>query len=319
MRADPVWFPVGVTQQGVEWAQTSRNTLSEAPFLFPDVFSGAKKQVRPSEHTDGILPRYIFHTAFCCSTLFARALDRAGKVLSLKEPEILMQLANFERNQPGKIGPALSSITGGLFADDLEVRIIKPTNAANRIISELMQFESARAIIIHSDFESFVLSIARKGEEGRTFVRRLYNILLMDSPFAQSLPQRDVFTLSDLQIAGFVWAIQCQQVQDAVNRFPDRYRMVHCDDFLGKPSVTLAAVAEFLSLPLTSEDIDEAVASDVFGTNSKFADQSFDTNIREAQKLEAQKAFAQSIEFVRNWVGKLPLPLEIRGRALLNA
>src|SRR5690349_12255151 len=38
-------------------------------------------------------PAFVFHTAFCCSTLLARALDAPPRVVALKEPLALMSLS----------------------------------------------------------------------------------------------------------------------------------------------------------------------------------------------------------------------------------
>src|SRR5690242_9723828 len=40
---------------------------------------------------------FILHTSFCCSTLLAKCLDIDGVSITLREPGILMQLANYKR------------------------------------------------------------------------------------------------------------------------------------------------------------------------------------------------------------------------------
>ncbi|MGH8403300.1 MAG: hypothetical protein ACRESO_07870, partial [Gammaproteobacteria bacterium] len=41
---------------------------------------------------------YIFHTAFCCSTLISRCLDIEGACYALREPSVFMHLANYNRD-----------------------------------------------------------------------------------------------------------------------------------------------------------------------------------------------------------------------------
>ena len=328
MRDQSVWFPTSLTQQGIEWAETTPEQLSDTAFLFGTFATGARRNVRPVGDVslagavgDARPARYIFHTAFCCSTLLARSLDIPGKNLSLKEPDILMQIANLERNHAGRANLLVPMTQTGMFAVGQkagEAVTVKLTNAANRIVPQLMAPNHARAIIIHSDLESFLLSIARKGEEGRTFVRRLYNIISMDTPFAQSLAPRDVFTLTDMQIAGFVWAMQCAQLNAAQAVAPDKYRTLHCDAFLSRPGTTIEAASRFLALGLNEDDIETIMASGVFDRNSKEPGQAFDAQVRSDERGQAESMYSEAVSFVREWVRKLPLPSEISGRPLLT-
>jgi len=42
-------------------------------------------------------PVYIFHTAFCSSTLISRCLDAPGRILALKEPALLVDISSARR------------------------------------------------------------------------------------------------------------------------------------------------------------------------------------------------------------------------------
>ncbi len=319
------WFPASLTDDAIIWIMTDSEQLSSASFLFGNVFAGnqSRRSAIASKDVSGEAaqfqrpPRYIFHTAFCCSTLLARALRFKDRTLDLKEPDALMQLANIERIRPGRAKDLLPVIQPALFSLAPETTIVKPTNAANRIIPQLMADDSAKAIIIHSDLDSFVASIARKGEEGRSFVRRLYNIFMMDDGFAQQLQPRDVFTLTDLQIAGFVWAIQCAQIQAAINENPNKYKVIHCDVFLEHPERTLVHINQFFELGLEHPLLAERAQSDLFFKNSKFPEQGFDATMRGDDKKEATEVFASSLAYVHDWVGKLPHPKSISGPSLL--
>ncbi len=326
MSNENFWFPASLTDDAIIWTMTNSEQLSSASFLFGNVFAGnqsrrsavASKDVAGGAAQLRRPPRYLFHTAFCCSTLLARALRFEGRTLDLKEPDALMQLANIERNRPGRVSDLLPLIETALFLAAPEATIVKPTNAANRIIPQLMAADSAKAIIIHSDLDSFVTSIARKGEEGRNFVRRLYNIFMMDDGFAQQLQPRDVFTLTDLQIAGFVWAIQCAQIQAAINEYPNKYKVIHCDAFLKHPKRTLIEINQFFELGLEEHLLATRAQSDLFQKNSKFPERGFDATMRGDDKKEATEVFASSLAYVRDWVSKLPHPKSISGPSLLS-
>lgn len=317
MRNKDVLFPVDIQNGAIHLARTNADDVSGAPFLFAPHFAPRAGKALPvaSVPRGRGGPRYIFHTAFCCSTLLAKAMDVPGKCLALKEPDILMKLSNAQRmSSPDGRAECVEAVGAALFntGEDLsEAVVVKPTNAANRLISDQISDPSSRGIVIHSDLESFLLSIVRKGEEGRIFVRRLFNIFRMDSAFAQSLPDRDLFTLSDLQIAALVWVIQCDQVNQTDAAKPGRLRSLHCDEFLDDPASVLDKVNAWLKTGLSAEDIDRQVNGPVFKSNSKDASEAYDTSIRSEERADAADKWATSIQFTQNWASKLPLAQQI--------
>tara|TARA_B100000678_G_scaffold291301_1_gene307497 strand:- start:6019 stop:6981 length:963 start_codon:yes stop_codon:yes gene_type:complete len=315
MRANKLDFPVGVRPPGLSTVQTTPEELSNAAFLF-GAFPGSRPQaVRHAIATQTPDTRYIFHTAFCCSTLLARALDLPGKCLSLKEPDILMQLANAQRMGRGEGSVTtlrqVETAFGEIGRSIEECVLVKPTNAANRLCSDMMANPSARAVVIHSDLRSFLLSIIRKGEEGRSFVRRLFNIFRMDHTFAQSLSDRDLFTLSDLQIAAFVWGMQCEQLNSAAETAGQRMKSLHCDRFLEDPEAMLREVSGWLKLGFSDEDIGASLSRGVMKHNSKDEAQAYDATVRKQDRADAVSQSLKSIEFVEDWAAKLPLPRSI--------
>src|SRR3982750_4542023 len=105
------------------------------PMVFP-FDEGEQLRIVPSAG------RAIFHMSFCGSTLLARLLDRPGKVLALKEPNCLVDLADWktalkQQNQ----GSADFESTVGLAAAMLARRwadgeqiLLKPSSWANNLI-----------------------------------------------------------------------------------------------------------------------------------------------------------------------------------------
>ena len=323
MRSEMVSFPVGLRGHSLELAEVSLSMLSDAPFLFgafpPQSARRTSQPLAAPGKRDQAIPtpksRFIFHTAFCCSTLLSRALDVPGKSLALKEPDILMQLANARRMRqfaPG--GQDLKIIQKHL--EQLgqsagEAIVTKPTNTANNLLSEVCADQNSRIIVIHSDLRSFLLSIIKKGEEGRSFVRRLFNIFRMDSAFAQSIPDRDLFTLSDLQIAAFVWGLQCQQITEAGNISSLTVRGLHCDSFLDDPKAVLLRASDWLELGLTPSDISGQMEKGVMGRDSKDVGQAYDTGIRAKDRSSVEDQFEASLSYAEAWATKLPLPMEL--------
>ena len=106
---NPEWFPIGLSQdyRTIRFGRVSRDDLAHEAFL-DQRMSGSVRAVQEHPVREIVaqagefpaeLPVFVFHSAFCCSTLLARAFDAPGRCLSLKEPDVLMGLANALRMQ----------------------------------------------------------------------------------------------------------------------------------------------------------------------------------------------------------------------------
>ena len=106
---NPEWFPIGLSQdyRTIRFGRVPRDDLAHEAFL-DQRMSGSVKAVQEHPVREIVaqagefpaeLPVFVFHSAFCCSTLLARAFDAPGRCLSLKEPDVLMGLANALRTQ----------------------------------------------------------------------------------------------------------------------------------------------------------------------------------------------------------------------------
>jgi hypothetical protein len=88
--------------------------------------------------------RFVFHVGFCGSTLLARLLDRPGRVLALKEPQCLADIAG-QRQQLARgegvasIGELLDHALGrlGEVAEGGGSVLVKPSNWVNPLLGEL--------------------------------------------------------------------------------------------------------------------------------------------------------------------------------------
>ena len=163
---------------------------------------------------------YIFHSAFCCSTLISRCLDIPGSSRSLREPSVLLQLANCKRaghplaRDSNKFMALLdtAAVCLTLTGDGGEYVALKATNAANNIAGEISACESTGSILLlYSGLERFLVSVIGKGEGCRAYVRRLFNLIRGDSPHVRDIPLEVCMQMTDLQLAAFVWHMQLEQ------------------------------------------------------------------------------------------------------------
>ncbi|MFT5137319.1 MAG: hypothetical protein ACI8XV_002359 [Arenicella sp.] len=325
---DPNWFLQGINldSRRLNFVKTSRAALCEASFLdqrfdtkgLPSTSFGLNELLDYINREDAPIPappRFIFHTAFCCSTLLGRCLDLPGSNLSLKEPEVLMTLANYRRvghellskaNDAKEVYRLVMLLLFRPFSDN-ETVVVKPTNTVNNIISPLLATHTqSRAVLLHSDLQSFLISILKKGERGRGFARHLFNIFLMDSPEAQQLQSKQLIGMTDLQIAAIVWHLQLEHFFDALAKFDSSIvKSLHCDRLLADSEVILAELVAHLAMPQLELNFQAMLANAPLQQNAKMPDQAFSANDRSKQYQIIESQFSESLAMIGNWAKQL--------------
>ncbi len=321
---DPDWFPsdIDVARKSLSFVRTTRSDVSSAPFL-DERFTEDRRDVRfmPIKDAQSALAQsrpngeaaFIFHTAFCCSTLLASVLDRPGRVLSLKEPGVLMSLANVRRTEP-HLGHSDSQFQGlantvlvllaRRFSAEESV-LIKPTNAAN-ILLEAVLSSGARVLLLYSDLPGFLVSVIKKGEAGRYFMRHLLNIFRLDRPDIDAWPERQRMLLTDLQVTALVWNIQIELFEAIVQAAgEEQVRTLHADQFLDNTLNTLKGTTKFLGLGYNDDEIVEIADGPQFRRHSKFSAQDYDSSMRKAERAAVEEQYSEEIATTIEWAMKL--------------
>ena len=257
--------------------------------------------------------RYILHTSFCCSTLLARCLDLPGKSIAFREPNVLMQLSNYKRlGSPGAGLPLrqLLDLSVRLLAKTAntgEIAIIKPTNAANNLATDILRTDStAGVLLLYSKLEYFLVSIIKKGEECRAFVRHLFAVVHGDSPRTRAIPPDTLLALTDLQVATLLWYLHMDHFQALLREFPAAHiRTLDCDDFLADPARTLARLATFFEIPLDAARVQAVVEGEAFTRHSKSDGRDYDKDVRSAEYAKVLEENRAAIELTVKWGSKL--------------
>ena len=323
---DPGWFPAGLSPDylTLQFGRTSRDALARESFL-DQRMSGALGATEAHPVADIVAggttieapyPVFIFHSAFCCSTLLARALDVPGQCLALKEPDVLMGLANALRMQKNDNANAnLAKTIIGLLSrrfDEDETILIKPTNSANNLLPEVLD-AGARVLLLYGDLQSFLVSVLKKGEACKAFTRTQYNIFSLDEGGLAGIPTRQAMTFTDLQVATLVWRHQLESFQRELARRPGG--TVASLDFrhlVERPAATLSAVTSHLRLPHSRVLLEEIATGTVFAQNSKFGDQSYDAQQRAADEASVAAQHAEALDQVQEWAATLSLGTDIQ-------
>lgn len=218
---------------------------------------------------------FIFHSAYCCSTLLAAAFDHPGIAMGLKEPVLLNDMIGWRHR--GAKGPDVARVLDeGLrllarpFAPG-EAVVVKPSNIVNPLIPAILGLRpQARALLLHAPLDAYLASIARKGMWGRLWVRDLFGKLLREGMLAPlGIAPDDYLGLTDIQVAAVGWLAQQRQFQDIARTLGDRVATLDSETLVVRPADSLAALARLFDLRLNGDAIAGIVNGPIFARNAK--------------------------------------------------
>jgi hypothetical protein len=247
---------------------------------------------------------FIFHSAYCCSTLLANAFDFEGIASTLKEPVVLNDLVGWRHRggPPHKIGEVLdSSLT--LMArpfDPSETVIVKPSNVVNGLATAMLAVRPrARAVLLYAPLPIYLGSVAKKGLWGRRWVRDLLLKQVKERFVNFGFEPEDYMLQTDLQVAAVGWLAQHQLFVDLAARWPERVRTLNSETLLERPAQALEALGRLFDLKFKDAVLDNIIQK-VFSRNAKSGDK-FNRADRIADQVTAAEAHADEIAKVTAW------------------
>jgi hypothetical protein len=252
-------------------------------------------------------PAFVFHTAFCCSTLLARALDAPPRVVALKEPLALMSLSQaslddaFARERlDDRLHRALALLARP-WSDGGRV-LVKPTNLVNRLLPRILAVApTARAVLLHSSLREFLVSCCKKLPQAETRIRWMANHLLPGSPLARTLGVDPAQPFNFVEACVLTWYAQMELFGMALARDGgQRLASLDMDALLAEPARTVAAAARWLGLDAALDGVDERVARE-FSRHAKATDEPFDPAARASEKARVLARWGDLIDQAEAW------------------
>jgi hypothetical protein len=249
---------------------------------------------------------FIFHSAYCCSTVLARAVDIEGVSMGLKEPVILNDMVGWRRRgaDPRRLGAVLDSVLTLLaqpFAPG-EAVVVKPSNILNGLAPAMLGLRPrSNAVLLHAPLDEFLRSVARKGLWGRRWVRELFIGQLRDGIVDLGLGEQHYLDLTDLQVAAAGWLAQ----QDVFARLVDKFglarvRTLDSATLMARPGEAMARLSDLFGLGLDGPAIDRILAGPAFTSHSK-SSAGFSPADRLAEQRDAAETHADEIGKVVVW------------------
>lgn len=313
---DPQWLPHTYDTTGAMLTSVfvPRDQHSKLMFLsdehfedrFPKVAQPAGAVATEVAEAAKAPIHFIFHTAFCCSTLMLKALDIPGRTFGINEPDVLINLANrFIRRDDlpnrERLRLVLRLLQRPFGAG--ETMIVKPTNFANRLIAPVLETSPhSRAVLLYSDVRTLLRSLLKRGMWGRIWGRKLFQSASSWSSIDLGYTEEEKFILTDLQALALGWLLQIHQFGEIARQMAERIVVINSEEFLAKPAATLLEVGRLFELDLDESEVAGIVNGRAFAKHSKFSGRSYGQNDRGADHDAAESAHHEELEMVVKWV-----------------
>ncbi len=252
-------------------------------------------------------PHFIFHSAFCCSTLLARAFDIDGQSMGLKEPTILNDIIGWRQRgggPPARVAQVLDQSIS-LLARPLaagETIIIKPGNLTNVLARGILAMrKESKTLLLYAPLDIYLRSIAKKGMTGRLWVRDLLVKLLKEGQVDLGFTPEDYIGQTDLQVAAVGWLAQHAIFGRLATEFgPDRVRTLDSETLLAEPRSVIAKLGQLYGLDLPRTAVDEVINGPAFTRHSKFSTE-FGADDRSEEYAAAGAMHQDELEKVVVW------------------
>lgn len=296
--SDPQWLPHNFdpARGSVTFIRIPRARLSDNAFLADATSEPGFAPIEvPLGEIAAFSPpqaplHFIFHTAFCRSTLLVRALELPGVSAGLSEPGILARLVGKGDAGMRAVAPvaALLARPWGANENGSESVFVKPTNHANVLVPALMQARPhAKAVLMTNPLPSFLAAVVRKGMMGRRWARTLYLEMMGYAGIDLGLDAREQFAMTDLQAGALAWFLNQRYLDALARQFGDRVRVLDGDAFGAEPAKVLEAVGRFTGVGIDAARAAQIASGPVFTKDAK-------TGLDYAEKSARDAASTQS-------------------------
>jgi hypothetical protein len=196
-----------------------------------------------------------------------------------------------------------------------EAIIIKPSNIVNGLIPLLMALRpDAKGLLLYAPLPVFLTSVAKKGLDGRLWVRELFAGFRRDGLVARlGFDDEALFGQTDLQIAAAGWLAQQALFADLLGGLGDRARSLDSETLLDRPEQAVGQLGRHFELDVGEPDVCEIVDT-VFGRNSKTGE-AFGRGERAREYAGAADAHSDELKKVTAWAeavadhARIPLTL----------
>jgi len=263
---------------------------------------------------------YIFHAAFCCSTLLARYLELIPPCFVLKEPLFLTQMAVVRpraiaahgvRNNDGALDPAewtrlfdlCARLLGRGYAPE-DIVAIKVNDICNSLGELLLARDAAsKAVFVTIGLKDFLL-VLLKSPDRRQWLRGRLLKARRDAAIIPELAGFDPAQMSDAEGGAYLWALNEALRTRLCSLDPTRVLTLPGEEISDAPARAVRAVANHFGLPDS-----EGWPKDIFcgATAARYAkdpSRAYDSGSRRKELKTLQKQIGAEADRGVEWAAK---------------
>jgi hypothetical protein len=268
---------------------------------------------------------YVFHTAFCCSTLLARYLDLIPPCFVLREPGILAQIAMLRPrgNPASNLGHSASTADEGQTLLNLVMRLLTRTYASEDIViikvsdfcnslgDALLKVDTrSRIVFLYVPLRTFILSVLKRQSRRVWLRRRLRDTRKVAGSFPE-LASVDPGRLRDAEGAAYLWLLNRALYNDLrMGEHSARVLAFDGDTVAESPKRAVAEIAAFFRLTLSEQSLSQLLAHPSVGRYSKDLSLQYDVESRRDALAEMRGRFGMEAEKGVEWACRITQRLE---------
>lgn len=230
---------------------------------------------------------YIFHTAFCGSTLMSQALDAVYQTLPIREPELLGNLLAFMRN-PKNSDEDKNAWYRGIMAllsrrfDNQYTAVVKANDYANPIMLAMIERHTDLPILfMYTPLREFLVGCL-KADNRKQWIAQRYSSLRL--PIAHRLGLDSDFNVAENaygEMAALYWSFNMALFRKAYGDAPESVRSLVFSDMLKNPVDTVKRCGDWFGLRAIDGINYEETLAPLMGVYSKNSQFSYSADQRE--------------------------------------
>ena len=257
---------------------------------------------------------YIFHAAFCCSTLLARYLDLIPPCFVLKEPLLLTETAlvrphAIEAHNDGTLPPAewdrffnLSvRLLNRRYAPE-DVVVSKANDLCNSLGEILLARDPAsKAVFLTISLKEFLLLVL-KAPDRRQWLRARLRRALKDAAIIPELHGFDPSAMTDAEGGAYLWALNEALRERMCSPAPGRVLTLPGESVADVPEEAVRAAAEHFGLPV-SNGLPKSIFSDATAArHAKDTSRTYNARSRRKELKALEKQIGREADEGVKWV-----------------